>query len=277
MFGFKFLVDGEKDMHNERQPQPGRPPRSSALANQPGILGMGLSNSRKALIGMFLIVALIAFELFNFDTTRYALQSLLGDVRFLGLSWAAILAVAFCAIDFAGLARLFTPERGRDEPKAIWYLMGAWLLGATMNAVMTWWAVNLTLLNHEFGNEVLSREQLLRFVPLFVAVLVWLTRILFIGAFSVAGEHLFDSAETRPSASAQSQAMPQRARPSLPQQSAPPVPQPRAPRPSGVYRRTPATKQPPQAPPSRPPTPAGRPSGVHPRPVPMRASGRSRR
>jgi hypothetical protein len=141
---------------------------------------------------MTLIVALFAFEVFNFDTTRYALRNLLGDVSFLRLEWAAILAVAFCAIDFAGLARIFTPEKGRDEPKEVWYLMGAWLLGATMNAVMTWWAVSLTLLSHDFGNEVLSRAQLLNYVPVFVAILVWLTRILFIGALSVAGDHLFD-------------------------------------------------------------------------------------
>ena len=76
--------------------------------------------------------------------------------------------------------------------------MGAWLLGATMNAMMTWWAVNLTLLDHNFGNEVLSRQQLLEVVPPFVAVLVWLTRILFIGAFSVAGDHLFGGDEAAP-------------------------------------------------------------------------------
>ena len=146
----------------------------------------------KTAVGLILIVALFAFEIFNFDTTKYALHNLIGDVRFLGLQWAAILAIAFCAIDFAGLVRLFTPERGMDEPKEVWYLMGAWLLGATMNAVMTWWAISLTLLNHNFGNEVLSREQLLLYVPIFVAVLVWLTRILFIGAFSVAGEHIFE-------------------------------------------------------------------------------------
>ncbi|MCP4425565.1 MAG: hypothetical protein GY803_13810 [Chloroflexi bacterium] len=148
--------------------------------------------SRKATIGIILAVALLAFEIFNFDTTRYALRNLLGDVRFIGLQWAGILAIAFCAIDFAGLARLFTPEKGREEPKEVWYLMGAWLLGATMNAVMTWWAVSLTLLNNNFGNEVMSREALLNVVPVFVAVLVWLTRILFIGAFTVAGEHIFD-------------------------------------------------------------------------------------
>lgn len=152
------------------------------------------SASRKTVIGIILVVALIAFEIFNFDTTRYALNNILGEIAFFGVTWATILAIAFCAIDFAGLARLFTPERGADEPKAVWYLMGAWLLGATMNAVMTWWAVSLTLLSHEFGNEVLARETLLTVVPVFVAGLVLLTRILFIGAFSVAGEHLFDLA-----------------------------------------------------------------------------------
>ncbi len=157
-----------------------------------GGLNINLAGSRKLIVGVILVVALIAFEIFNFDTTRYALQSLLGDVNIMGLGWAVVLAIAFCAIDFAGLARLFTPEQGQEEPKAVWYLMGAWLLGATMNAIMTWWAVNLTLLNHELGNEILSRQELIRFVPLFVAVLVWLTRILFIGAFSIAGDNLFD-------------------------------------------------------------------------------------
>ena len=154
---------------------------------------IGLNFPKTAVIGFLLVVALIAFEIFNFDTTRYALQNLLGDVNFWGLRWATILAIAFCSIDFAGLAHLFTPERGKEEPKAVWYLMGAWLMGATMNALMTWWAVSLTLLSHEFGNEVMSRQQLLQFVPIFVAALVWLTRILFIGAFSVAGEYIFVS------------------------------------------------------------------------------------
>ena len=162
---------------------------------------------RNTVIALLLLVALFAFEVFNFDTTQYALESLLGSVNFIGLRWATILAIAFCAIDFAGLAHLFTPEKGLQEPKEIWYLMGAWLLGATMNAIMTWWAVSLTLLSHDFGNEVLSRQQLLTAVPVFVAVLVWLTRVLFIGAISVAGESLFQAdgvaAAARPRPAAQ--------------------------------------------------------------------------
>ena len=180
--------------------------------NNFSISGHKIKFPRTAVIGIILVVALLAFEIFNFDTTRYALQNLLGEVEFLGVHWAAILAIAFCAIDFAGLVRLFTPEQGADEPKEVWYLMGAWLLGATMNAVMTWWAVSVTLLNHDFGNEVLGREQLLRWVPIFVAVLVWLTRILFIGAFSIAGEHIFDfgdKSKSVPTAKPQASAAPQ--------------------------------------------------------------------
>jgi hypothetical protein len=158
-----------------------------------------IQSQRKVFIGIILLLALLAFEIFNFDTTQFALQSLLGDVRFLGIMWATILAIAFCSIDFAGLIRLFSPESGSGVNKEAWYLMGAWLLGATMNAVMTWWAVSVTLLNNNFGNEILSREQLLRYVPIFVAVLVWLTRILFIGAFSIAGAQLFESTKTRSS------------------------------------------------------------------------------
>ena len=145
---------------------------------------------RMLIIGVILVLSLLAFEMFNFDTTRYALESLIGDIRFIGLGWATILAIAFCAIDFAGLARLLTPGGGPGAPKEFWYLTGAWLLGATMNAVMTWWAVSLTLLEHDLGNEVLNREQLLSIVPIFIAALVWLTRILFIGALTLAGERI---------------------------------------------------------------------------------------
>jgi hypothetical protein len=146
--------------------------------------------------GLLIVGALIAFEIFNFSTTVFALTDLLGDLDFAGLKWATILALAFCGIDFAGIARLFTPETGEQEPNEIWYLFGAWLLAATMNAMLTWWGVSIALLNHEsLGNAVVSRESLLRVVPIFVAVLVWLIRVLIIGTFSVAGDRLFSQAD----------------------------------------------------------------------------------
>ena len=69
------------------------------------------------------------------------------------MRWATILAIAFCGIDFAGIARLFTPEQGADEPKEVWYLFGAWLLAATMNAMLTWWGVAIAILSHEVAGR----------------------------------------------------------------------------------------------------------------------------
>jgi hypothetical protein len=161
-------------------------------------LRLRLPLSRGALFGAIIVGGLIGFELFNYSTTEFALTDLLGPQRFAGIQWATILALAFCAIDFAGIARLLTPEKGRQDPAEAWYLLGAWFLGATMNAILTWWGVSLALLNHQgLGNEILGRQALLSGVPVFVAVLVWLIRVLMIGTLTLAGERLF-SQEHRP-------------------------------------------------------------------------------
>lgn len=145
-----------------------------------------------ALYTVMTIGALLAFEIFNFSTTEFALTDLLGELRFTGLRWSTILALAFCGMDFAGIVRLFSPDHDRRDPMSRWYLLGSWLLAATMNALLTWWAVSLALLNHQgLGNEILGRESLLSGVPLFVAVLVWLIRVLMIGSFTLAGRRLF--------------------------------------------------------------------------------------
>ena len=156
---------------------------------------------RGLLWGVMIIFALLSFEIFNYSTTEFALSDLLGDLEFAGIRWATILALAFCGIDFAGIARLFTPEQGADEPMEVWYLFGAWLLAATMNAMLTWWGVSIAILQHQsLGNAVIEREVLLKAVPVFVALMVWLSRVLIIGTFSVAGERLFSQADQRVSA-----------------------------------------------------------------------------
>jgi hypothetical protein len=151
---------------------------------------------RGLVFGVIIITALLAFEFFNYSTTDFALHDLLGDLDFLGIAWATILAVAFCGIDFAGIARLFTPDSSTNERSEVSYLFAAWMLAATMNAMLTWWGVSIALLNHaSLGNAVVSQETLLKVVPVFVALMVWLIRVLIIGTFSVAGPRLFSQVE----------------------------------------------------------------------------------
>ena len=158
----------------------------------------GTALKRGAIFGSILLGALLAFEVFNFSTTQFALGDMLGDLTFAGMRWATILALAFCGIDFAGIARIFTPEQGRDEPAEVWYLFGAWLLAAGFNAMLTWWGVSVAVLEHtSAGGALLGTTFLTKGVPIFIAVMVLLVRILIIGTFSVAGERLFTLADDR--------------------------------------------------------------------------------
>lgn len=154
---------------------------------------LGKIKPRPGLVfGIIILSALVAFEIFNYSTTDFALRDLLGDSSFAGVHWATILALAFCGIDFAGIARLFTPEQGNQEPKEVWYMFGAWLLAATMNAVLTWWGVSMAIYNHSIESQaMIDPKTINNIVPVFVALMVWIIRILLIGSLSSAGERIF--------------------------------------------------------------------------------------
>lgn len=180
--------------------------RSKALEMNLGKLWNVIVAQRSKGFAFMIIGALLAFEIFNYSTTEFALRDVLGNLSFAGLGWATILSIAFCGIDFAGIARLFTPEQGRDEPAEVWYLFGAWILAAAMNATLTWWGVSVAIANHTSeGTAVLSNATIQNVVPVFVAVMVWVIRILIIGTFSIAGERMFAQQSTRRTYQAQQQ------------------------------------------------------------------------
>jgi hypothetical protein len=200
--------------------------------------------SRGAAWGAMIIGALLAFEVFNFSTTEFALKDVLGDLKFAGLRWATILSIAFCGIDFAGIARIFTPERGQDEPTEVWYLFGAWLLAAAMNAMLTWWGVSIAIISHNSlgAGSVVSNATLTKAVPVFVAIMVWLIRVLIIGTFSLAGDRLFSQDSRRSFSTARPQSQPGRATATSTLRPASSLPRPAnntftrpAPKPQGNY------------------------------------------
>jgi hypothetical protein len=214
--------------------------------------------NRGAVWGMMIIGALLAFEIFNFGTTQYALLDMLGNLEFAGFRWATILAFAFCGIDFAGIARIFTPEQGRDEPAEVYYLFGAWMLAAAFNATLTWWGVSVAIQSNGViqGTATMSAATLTKAVPIFVAAMVWLVRLLIIGTFSLAGDRLFTTA-------ASYEAQYQR-----PRQQYNPPPQPR-PSYQSVPRSASAYNQPTNEPILRPASQINSPSNFRPAPKPV--------
>jgi len=134
---------------------------------------------------IFFTLALVAFEAFNYSTTDFALSDLLGDRNFLGFRWATLLSIAFCGIDFAGIALLLAPQSEKRENRSTWFMFGAWFLAATMNAILTWWGVALAVGSHPVVSAgVVNETLILRTVPVFIAMMVWVIRIMIVGSFS---------------------------------------------------------------------------------------------
>jgi hypothetical protein len=170
--------------------------RSMSLNLSPMI--QSTARHRGFIFGFIIICALLAFEVFNYSSTEFALRDILGELAFGPVRWATILAIAFCGIDFAGIARIFTPEKGRDEPAEVWYLFGAWFLAAAFNSILTWWGVSVAMVNNTIqGSALFEQSTMMRFVPIFVAAMVLLIRVLLINTVSISGDRIFSMAENR--------------------------------------------------------------------------------
>ena len=174
--------------------------QSRKLVRTPGLLVEKLQLRSGAAFTFLILLALLAFELFNYSTTDFALRDLLGELGFAGLRWATILALAFSAMDFAGIARLFSvPQEVGQEKRENWYLLAAWLVAATMNAGLTWWGVSMAIYNHPVQSiMVVDPMTIVTVVPIFVAVMVWVLRILIIGSLVGALNRLLQGEKPAP-------------------------------------------------------------------------------
>ena len=66
------------------------------------------------------------------------------------------------------------------------------MLSGTMNAILTWWGVSMAVLSHPIqSSSILDTHTITRAVPIFVALMVWLIRILAIGTVATAGKNIF--------------------------------------------------------------------------------------
>jgi hypothetical protein len=149
----------------------------------------GIKKVITAILFLLLFAGLIAFEMFNFETTKTALTYIMGTTLFLGISRAAWLALGACAMDFGGLSRMFTAEkRFAKESMEVKAMFLAWLAASFFNAILTWWVIMVAL--EEAGRTLPT--MLVGYEPYIafgIATFVWLIRILTVFGFATAGDN----------------------------------------------------------------------------------------
>ena len=133
----------------------------------------------------FIALVLLSLEVFNYSTTKFALQDLLGEIGVGPTTWAAMLSLAFCGMNLIGIIRLFNPSTHEDQGNENWFLLGAWVLAAVMNTGLNWWGVSIAIYNHPVDSVlVVDPMTIVTVIPIFVAIMVMLIRILIIGNLS---------------------------------------------------------------------------------------------
>lgn len=139
---------------------------------------------------LFLIILFIAwacFEIINYSTTEQAFYDIIGEVSFvlMGFKWSKVAAVAFCLVDFVGIARAFTPQKWEDEPQEVVFLTGAWLLASAFNGFATWWAVSLQIEANAQPHTFVDMADVLKWAPVLLALAMLVLRVTIIGAVSM--------------------------------------------------------------------------------------------
>ena len=151
------------------------------------------------LTGMLLLISLFVFEFVNYTTNVGAVESILGS-RSVGLlfygqvSFAVLVGLAFCLVDFSGIARIFTPQRGKDEPNAVRVLFIVWLLSAVLNAGLTWWVATIWVASSYGGqNPLVNYNTVLVWAPRIIATLFFLVHFGLVYTVALVGDDLFSS------------------------------------------------------------------------------------
>jgi hypothetical protein len=157
--------------------------RPQALPSfQPETTAPALSSlATVALMGL----GLLALEITNAATSYWALADLMGNAGLLSVSFSLMLTLGLAALDTGGLMRLFGPQGDETTRSAgLWFVAGGWLLCATFNALATWWAMASAMSGHVVGNALLSATELLDVAPPFLAIVLWVMRVLLVAGYA---------------------------------------------------------------------------------------------
>ncbi len=148
--------------------------------------GRILERSPHRMIAVLSTMAVLAvFEAVNFSTTSFALRSLFGSLPSGGMSWISLFALAICCMDIAGITCLFLPAIDPHRPGRDRYLFIAWFLTAGLNTWLTWRGISLAIAIRQAQiGWVVNVEVLTRTLPVFLAFLIWLIRVMIIGSIS---------------------------------------------------------------------------------------------
>lgn len=115
-----------------------------------------------------LAIALLLFERVNYITTYESLAAAFGKG-----DWVVVLSLAVVITDIAALARIFTPQTGRDEPRIVKVLLGIWFAVSFFDMFLSWYFAMLRMESTQVQAPTVLSDVAIYIMPVIVAVLIW--------------------------------------------------------------------------------------------------------
>lgn len=144
---------------------------------------------------ILLLVGLFVFELFNYHTSRIALDDIFtafGAVTLGGrtVTLGTLLAVGAAMIDIGGILRIFTPEQNhKNEPDWVRSAYTFWLVATVINTGLTYWVTRLGLESARRIPPELADSRM--YIAMVIATFVWIIRYSLVRNVATTGDKYF--------------------------------------------------------------------------------------
>lgn len=122
--------------------------------------------------GMVLLVtAWVLYMYVNWLTTQKSLEYMFGPA-----GWVTVFSLAVVAADLGAMARVFTPETGRKEPRWIAVVTMIWLLVTIFDGIFNYYFVAVKMEQAKIVAPEAMKDHMWLF-PFAVAFLIWAVQV----------------------------------------------------------------------------------------------------
>jgi len=120
---------------------------------------------------ILLVIAWFMYMYVNWLTTQKSLEYMFGAA-----AWVTIFSLAVVAADLGAMARVFTPEVGRKEPRWIAVITAIWLLVTLFDGIFNYYYVAIKMEENNVKVPAAMADHVNLF-PFAIAFLIWAVQV----------------------------------------------------------------------------------------------------
>lgn len=125
-----------------------------------------------ATFGVILLgIAWLLYMYVNYITTVESLEYMFGPA-----TWVTVTGLAVCVADLGAMARVFTPETGRKEPRWVAVVTIIWLMVTGFDLILNYYFIAIKMESHNVVTPE-AMQGMTHLIPFAIAFLIWAVQV----------------------------------------------------------------------------------------------------